>query len=88
MFEEITRSNGRPLFWPFSLSVTRYSSALIASSPRTAYWTLRTAGLRESTVRDRMAVLVQGCVDGKKGDKGLNLADALIIGMNFLSCLE
>jgi len=36
------------------LSLSRRDSALIASSPRTAYSTLRRAGLSESTVRARI----------------------------------
>ena len=54
MFDEMTRSNGKP--WSGSASLLRYSSALIASSPLTAYSTLRMAGLRESAVRGRMVV--------------------------------
>lgn len=54
MLEDMILSKGRPLATPFSWSLTRYSSALIASSPRTAYCTLRTAGLRVSTERGYM----------------------------------
>ena len=61
MLEDMTLSKGRPLATPFSWSLTRYSSALIASSPRTAYCTLRTAGLRLSTER--------GCMDKVEEDE-------------------
>ena len=54
MLEEITLSKGSDLSAGFCLSLSRRDSALIASSPRTAYSTLRRAGLSESTVRGRI----------------------------------
>jgi hypothetical protein len=54
MLEEITLSKGSDLSPGFCLSLSRRDSALIASSPRTAYSTLRRAGLSESTVRGRI----------------------------------
>ena len=54
MLEEMTLSKGR--FVSPSLSWTRYLSALMASSPRTAYSTLRMEGLRDSMVRGRMGM--------------------------------
>lgn len=54
MFDEMTLLNGNPLL--ATLSWFRYSSALMASSPRTAYCTFKRAGLSESTVRGRMVV--------------------------------
>lgn len=49
MLDDMTLSKGRS--WSAVLSFVRYSSALIASSPRTAYSTLRSAGFRDSMVR-------------------------------------
>ena len=49
MLAVTTVSKGRP--WSGLRSLSRYSSALIAISPRTAYSTLRTCGLSESGVR-------------------------------------
>jgi len=54
MLEEITLSKGSDLSAGSCLSLSRRDSALIASSPRTAYSTLRRAGLSESTVRARI----------------------------------
>lgn len=54
MLDEMTLSNGRE--WFDFLSSSRRISALIASSPRTAYSTLRRAGLSESSVRGRIGV--------------------------------
>lgn len=56
MLEEMTLSKGSPLLG--DLSFVRYSSALIASSPRTAYSTLRKEGLSESRVRGAMVLLL------------------------------
>ena len=53
MLEEMTLSKGRS--WLCSLSCSLRSSALIASSPRTAYWTFWRAGLRLSIVRARIS---------------------------------
>lgn len=55
MFDEMTLSNGSPL--SEFLSCSRYNSALIASSPRTAYWTFNTDGFSESAVRGRMLIV-------------------------------
>ena len=52
MLEEMTLSNGRP--WLGSLSLSLRSSALIASSPRTAYCTFWRLGLSASTVSGRI----------------------------------
>jgi hypothetical protein len=49
MLDEITFLKGRVLLT--SLSSLRYFSALIASSPRTAYSTFKNAGLTVSMVR-------------------------------------
>ncbi len=54
MLDEMTLSKGSLLSAGFCLSLSRRDSALIASSPRTAYSTLRRAGLSESTVRARI----------------------------------
>lgn len=53
MLEEITLSKGRSLLGSLSLSLR--TSALMASSPRTAYCTFRRAGLRPSIVRERIS---------------------------------
>ena len=52
MLEEMTLSNGRP--WLGSLSLSLRTSALIASSPRTAYCTFWRLGLSASTVSGRI----------------------------------
>lgn len=52
MLVEMTLSKGRPLSGSLSLSLR--ASALIASSPRTAYCTFWRAGLRASTVSGRI----------------------------------
>ena len=52
MLDEMTLENGRSVV-P-AASFTRCSSALIASSPRTAYWTLAIAGLRSEATRGRI----------------------------------
>lgn len=56
MLDEMTLSKGKP--WLSSLSALRCSSALIASSPRTAYWTFKRDGFTESRVNGRMVVKV------------------------------
>ena len=59
MFDEMILLKGRS--WAvFVLSCTRYSSALMASSPRTAYWTLRIAGFSASTVSPGILLLLKG----------------------------
>lgn len=55
MLDEMTLSKGSPL--SDCLSCSRYASALIASSPRTAYWTFNIDGFNESTVSGRMLVV-------------------------------
>ena len=55
MLEEMTLSNGRPC--SSSLSFSLRTSALIASSPRTAYCTFLRAGLSPSIVSGR----IRGC---------------------------
>lgn len=53
MLEEMTLSKGR--LWLGSLSFSLRTSALIASSPRTAYCTFWRAGLRASIVSGRIS---------------------------------
>lgn len=53
MLEEMTLSKGRP--WLGSLSLSLRTSALIASSPRTAYCTFRRAGFSVSIVSGRIS---------------------------------
>lgn len=57
MFEEMTFVNGN-FEASFPLSSLRYTSALMASSPRTAYCTFRISGFKESAVRGRIVVAV------------------------------
>ena len=52
MLDEITLSKGKP--WLGSLSFSRRTSALMASSPRTAYSTLWKVGLSVLAVNGRI----------------------------------
>jgi len=63
MLEEMTLSKGRP--WLGSLSLSLRISALIASSPRTAYCTFMRAGFKLSIVRGR----ISGCDVEKEREK-------------------
>ena len=49
MLDDTTLENGNEGAIFGSFKASRNSSDLMASSPRTAYWTLKTAGLRSST---------------------------------------
>ena len=69
MLDEMTLSKGR--VWLGFLSSSRRTSALIASSPRTAYSTLRRPGLSESSVRGRIDDGIREQMCGC--DKDLNL---------------
>lgn len=57
MFAVMIRSKGKP--WLFCLRRSLYSSALIASSPRTAYSTLSKAGFKSDRERGDMVGLVE-----------------------------
>lgn len=73
MLELMILSKGRP--WSGSFSWSRYASALIASSPRTAYWTLSSDGLIDSTVNGR--IFWEEAVVVVVRDRGLGERDAL-----------
>ena len=84
MFDDTTLVKGKVEATFGSFNASRNPSALIASSPRTAYSTLRTAGLRSSTeiivveVESRRRWLLTEACNRKRVD--INLLLIILLG--------